>query len=192
MIQTVPKEPLEPSGSQKKGCEDMLQGYNKFMDRICKVIEYVIAVIVFAAILISFVEVVRRYLFDKVFVWSDEFIRYSLIYVGLVGGAVAYRYGQLVCFDSLLNKIPENARLACGIISDLISLVLLVFCFWLSIKNLMAKSVLSALSTGMKIPMVVPYFAFTLGFFLMILFCIGGLANRIDKHRRTKLAGKEE
>lgn len=169
----------------------MLCLYNKLMDRICKVIEYAVAAIILAAIAISFIEVIRRYFFDRVFVWSDEFIRFCMIYVGLIGGAAAYRYGQLVCFDSLLNKLNPGPRFVCGIASDLISLALLVGCFVLSVKNLMSKSVLTALSTGMKVPMTVPYAAFAIGFFLMILFCVGSLANRIASRRNTGFAEKE-
>lgn len=169
----------------------MLCLYNKLMDRICKVIEYAVAAIILAAIAISFIEVIRRYFFDRVFVWSDEFIRFCMIYVGLIGGAAAYRYGQLVCFDSLLNKLNPGPRFVCGIASDLISLALLAGCFVLSVKNLMSKSVLTALSTGMKVPMTVPYAAFSIGFFLMILFCVGSLANRIADRQNTGFAEKE-
>ena len=170
----------------------MLRLYNKLMDRICKVIEYAVAAIILAAIAVSFIEVIRRYFFDRVFVWSDEFIRFCMVYVGLVGGAAAYRYGQLVCFDSLLNKLAPGPRFACGVASDLISLILLVVCFVLSVRNLQSRSVVTALSTGMKIPMTVPYLAFTIGFFLMILFCIGGLANRIaSRGSGTEIPEKE-
>lgn len=169
----------------------MLRFYNKLMDGICKVIQYIIAVIILAAIAISFIEVIRRYFFNRVFVWSDEFIRFCLIYVGLIGGAAAYRYGQLVCFDSLLNKLGPKLRFACGMITDLVSLALLILCFVLSVKTVMSKSVVNALSTGMKIPMMVPYMAFVIGFFLMILFCIGSIANRIAGLKNTDVSVKE-
>ena len=170
----------------------MLRVYNRFIDYICKAIQYFVAVLIMAAIAISFIEVVRRYFFNQVFVWSDEFVRFCLIYVGLVGGAAAYRYGQLVCFDSLLNKLKEGPRFVCAILSDLISLALLVFCFVLSIQTITAPSVTSALSTGMKIPMVVPYLAFVIGFFLMILFCVGDIANRITNRKHPDAAVKED
>ena len=169
----------------------MLQQYNKFMDWICKAIQWFVAILIMAAIAISFIEVIRRYFFNQVFVWSDEFVRFCLIYVGLVGGAAAYHYGQLVCFDSLLNKLSPGPRFACAVISDFISLALLVFCFVLSIQNVTAKSVVTALSTGMKIPMAVPYMAFVVGFFLMILFCIGDIANRIAGRRSQGTSAKE-
>lgn len=169
----------------------MLRIYNKVMDAICTVIKYVVAGIIVLAITISFMEVIRRYLFGRVFVWSDEFIRFAMIYIGLVGGAAAYRYGQLVCFDSLLNKLSGEKRFALGIITDVISLVFLILCFVLSIKTVTSKSVITALSTGMKIPMVVPYMAFVIGFFLMILFCIGSIFNRIQGRKGTDMVEGE-
>lgn len=168
----------------------MLEKFNKFTDVICKIIKYFVALLVVAAITVSFAEVVRRYLFSKVFVWSDEFIRFVLIYVGMVGGAAAYRYGQLVCFDSLLNRLDDRMKFVFGIASDLISFVLIVFCFYLSIKNITAKSVVISVSTGMKVPMTVPYFAFVLGFALMMLFCVNGFMNRIADYAAKKGGAK--
>ena len=169
----------------------MLQQYNKLMNWICKVIQWFVAILIMAAITISFIEVIRRYFFNQVFVWSDEFVRFCLIYVGLVGGAAAYHYGQLVCFDSLLNKLAPGPRFMCAIVSDLISLALLAFCFVRSVQNVTAKSVVTALSTGMKIPMAVPYMAFVVGFFLMILFCIGDIANRVASRKGQDAPAKE-
>lgn len=165
----------------------MLEAYNKFLDRICVIIKYFVAAIITLAIVISFVEVLRRYFLGRVFVWSDELIRFCMIYVGLVGGAAAYRYGQLVCFDSLLNCLKPRGKFVLGMISDTLSLALLIICFILSVQTVMSKSVQIALSTGLKIPMAVPYMAFVIGFFLMILFCIGSIANRIAGYKKPAL-----
>ena len=165
----------------------MLRMYNKILDRICDVIKYFIASIIMLAIIVAFIEVVRRYFFSQVFVWSDEFIRFCIIYVGLVGGAAAYRYGQLVCFDSLLNRLGPKGKFILGVISDTLSLVLLVVCFVLSVRTVTSRSVVTSLSTGMKIPMTVPYMAFVIGFFLMILFCVGSIANRIAGQKNAAL-----
>ena len=39
--------------------------------------------------------------------------------------------------------------------------------------------------------MTVPYAAFVIGFALMVLFCLGSIANRIAKHKAEK-SGKED
>ena len=161
----------------------MLQKYNAALDWICQIIKYFLAILIAATIIVSFVEVVRRYLFGQVFSWSDEFQRFAMVYIGMVGGAVSYRYGELVGFDSLLNRFTPKVQFLLGIVTDLFSLVLLVICLVLSIQTITARSTQIAISSGLKIPMTVPYAAFVIGFSLMILFCVCSLANRIAKYK---------
>ena len=61
----------------------------------------------------------------------------------------------------------------------------------LSIQTIMSKGVRIARSSGLKLPMTVPYAAFVIGFALMVLFCLGSIANRIAKHKAEK-SGKED
>ena len=95
----------------------MLQKYNAAMDWICQIIKYFLAILIAATIIVSFVEVVRRYLFGQVFSWSDEFQRFAMVYIGMVGGAVSYRYGELVGFDSLLNRFTPKVQFLLGIVT---------------------------------------------------------------------------
>lgn len=169
----------------------MLQKYNVAMDWICRIVKGFLAVLIAATVIISFIEVFRRYFLGQTFSWSDEFSRFTMVYVGMVGGAVAYRYGELVCFDSLLNHLNQKGRFLCGIITDLFSLVLLGTGLVLGIQTIMSKGVRIARSSGLKLPMTVPYAAFVIGFALMVLFCLGSIANRIAKHKAEK-SGKED
>lgn len=170
----------------------MLQKYNKAMDRICWAIKYFLAAVIAATILISFVEVVRRYLFGQAFTWSDEFQRFAMVYIGTIGGAASYHYGELVGFDTVLNRFGPKGKFVIEMISDLLSLVLIVICLILSVQTVMSKSVQIAISTGLKIPMTIPYAAFVIGFFLMALFCIGKIANRIADRKSAALEKEED
>lgn len=157
----------------------MIEKMNRFLDLLSKLIKWFVAILIFLAIGLSFIEIVRRYLFGMVFSWSDEFVRYCLIYVALVGGAAAYREGQLVCFDSLLNKVKPSIRKAFFYASSIITLISLIVFFVLSIKTVTQSSVIRGISPGLRVPMTVPYFAFVIGFLLMIIFCIEGIVNEM-------------
>lgn len=164
----------------------MIEKMNRILDYLCTVVKWFVAVLIFLAIGLSFVEIVRRYLFGRVFSWSDEFVRYCLIYVALVGGAAAYREGQLVCFDSLLNKVKPSIRKAFFYASSAITLVSLIAFFILSIKTITQSSVIRVISPGLRIPMTVPYFAFVIGFLLMIIFCIESIVKEISGYKRKE------
>ena len=60
-------------------------------------------------------------------------------------------------FDSLLNRFTPKVQFLLGIVTDLFSLVLLVICLVLSIQTITARSTQIAISSGLKIPMTVPY-----------------------------------
>ena len=156
----------------------MIDKMNKFLDIICTVVKWFVAILIILAIGLSFIEIARRYFFGHVFSWSDEFVRYCLVYVALVGGAVAYREGQLVCFDSLLNKVNPLVKKIFFYTTDIIALVSLIVFLYLSIKTITQSSVIKGISPGLRVPMTVPYFAFVLGFLLMILFCVANIINR--------------
>lgn len=164
----------------------MIEKMNRILDYLCTIVKWFVAALIFLAIGLSFVEIVRRYLFGRVFSWSDEFVRYCLIYVALVGGAAAYREGQLVCFDSLLNKVKPSVRKAFFYSSSAITLVSLIAFFILSIKTITQSSVIRGISPGLRIPMTIPYFAFVIGFLLMIIFCIESIVNEISGYKRKE------
>lgn len=169
----------------------MLDKFNGCIDVLCKIIKIIVAVLITAAVALSFIEIIRRYFFRQTFPWADEFIRFTLIYVALVGGAVAYREGLLVCFDSLLKSVKPSIRTAFNYISDVLSLAGLVLCFYLSVNTIMTKSVLTAKSTGLRVPMTVPYFAFVLGFLFMIIFCLERIVNRACNPKKEKEGGND-
>ena len=53
--------------------------YHKISNFLYQVLRWITVVTVVAMLVLMLVEVVRRYLFDKTFLWSDEIIRYLLL-----------------------------------------------------------------------------------------------------------------
>lgn len=49
-----------------------VSGYSKVMDRIVKIIKIIIAIALVLMVVITFVEVIRRYAFGKSFVWQKN------------------------------------------------------------------------------------------------------------------------
>ena len=90
---------------------------------------------------------------------------------------------QVLYFSAIASAPYRFIQFLLGIVTDLFSLVLLVICLVLSIQTITARSTQIAISSGLKIPMTVPYAAFVIGFSLMILFCVCSLANRIAKYK---------
>lgn len=76
------------------------------MDGLFKGIEILIAVFLAAMIILVFMNVVLRYVFNKGFVWSEEIARLCFIYLVYLGSIGAARDNRHLLIDTLLLKFP--------------------------------------------------------------------------------------
>lgn len=149
----------------------------KILDAIYIGVRYALAAILGFAILLTFFEVIRRYLFGKSFVWSEELMRYLFVYVGFIGGAAAFRDKGLACFDLVTKKISSHT--ARKVIALVIDLGVIGFSLYMGIKGIQVvglPSIARQTSAGLNLPMPVVYAAIPIGFFLMVIF---GIENMI-------------
>jgi C4-dicarboxylate transporter, DctQ subunit len=117
-----------------------------------------------------FLNVILRYFFQAGFAWSEEFIRYSMIWVTFIGASICVREGAHVAMrlvvDSVKNKIWRRIY-EVGLLS-----ISTVFCFvatvW-GIKQIGFLQQTGQLSSTMQIPMTVFYLAVPVGFGLMTI-----------------------
>ena len=155
----------------------------KILDAIYIAVRYALAAILGFAIILTFVEVIRRYLFGKSFVWSEELMRYLFVYVGFIGGAAAFREKGLACFDLVTKKISSpKAR---KIISLVIDLGVIGFSLYMGIKGVQVvglPSIARQTSAGLNLPMPVVYAAIPIGFFLRVLFGIENIVTILSRN----------
>ena len=60
--------------------------------------------------LLLFFAVLSRYIFSYSFSWIDAFSRYSMVYIGFIGGAIAFSEGLHIGLEYFLNLLPYNIR----------------------------------------------------------------------------------
>ena len=80
---------------------------NKFLDRLFRVIQVMIAIFLGLMILLVFLNVLVRNLFNIGFVWSEELSRLCFIFLVYLGSIEAMRYNRHLLIDSLLLRIPK-------------------------------------------------------------------------------------
>lgn len=83
---------------------------NKFVDSLFKGIEILIAVFLGVMIVLVFMNVVLRYIFNTGFVWSEEIARLCFIYLVYLGAIGAARDNRHLLIDSVLVKLPDIAQ----------------------------------------------------------------------------------
>ena len=84
--------------------------YSKIMDILFNILKWITAVMMLFMVLLTFVEVLRRYFLSTNWAWSEELVRYLTVWCTFPGGAAAFRAGALVCFDLVLLKLSANAE----------------------------------------------------------------------------------
>lgn len=61
-------------------------------------------------IVITVVQIVMRNFFASGIIWAESYVRFSVLWIAMLGAMVASRDGQHLNIDVLVNKLPANWR----------------------------------------------------------------------------------
>lgn len=75
-------------------------------------------------------QVATRFILSEPSTWTEELLRRLLIWMVMLGTAVAFREGALVAVDVMLNKVKGQARVMVRRIITTASLILLAILIW--------------------------------------------------------------
>lgn len=157
--------------------------YHKIATFFYNVLRWITAVIVLAMLLLMLIEVVRRYIFAQTWPWSDEVIRYLLLYCTFFGGACAYFKKGLVAFTLVFDKFPKKVQSALLLFNNCVMLVFFGFLIKIAFEKATSKSVVSYISTSSGLSGVVPYIAILIGLIFLFIFTIDFFPELITNFR---------
>lgn len=140
------------------------------LDLCASLIKVVLGLLLGIMLVVALLEVVRRYFLGKSFPWSEELVKYLIIWVSLLGGAVSYKEYGLVYFDMVVDKLTNRKKAIVQFISNTITVGFIIFVLINSIGTVTSPSILQQKSIGLQISMVYPYLAIPIGMTLMLLF----------------------
>lgn len=126
-----------------------------------------VGVILLAATYILFQGVVLRYVFNYAFSWTEEVVRYSIVWLVFLGGSIAARRGAHISMDIAVVYLPPRAKLFMAGVATAIaggfSLIMTYYGF------LLTRSIwgYGQVSPAAMIPMAIPFAAIPVGCALM-------------------------
>ena len=144
--------------------------YQKFADIIFTIIKVLMAVMITVMVIITTMEVVRRYIFGLSFIWAEELVKFLLVAVTFLGGPAAYRAGGLAFLDLAVSHVGEKGR---RLINIIINAVIILSCIWLAklgFEYSFSPMIAKMFSTGLKLKMTYIYLTIPIGFVMMIVF----------------------
>ena len=161
----------------------MIKLYHKFAYLCFQVLRWLAVITVVAMLVLMLIEVVRRYIFSKTFIWSDEVIRYLLMYCTYLGGACAYYKKALVGFDLVTSRLPYKVQQILNLVNNCICLGFFTFLLKYAIKKVTGAAVVKSISTGSGLSLAVPYWAIPIGIIFMLIFTIDFFPELISNIR---------
>ena len=146
---------------------------SRILDAACFAFKCITAALLGIMLVVSLVEIVRRYIMGQSFPWADELIRYCIVGVASLGGSVAYREaGGLVAFDLIQSHVKGGLRLALELLINTIVLAFAAYMLHNSILNLQTPSIQRQVSIGLQVSMFWPYLPITIGMGIFVMLAL--------------------
>jgi TRAP-type C4-dicarboxylate transport system permease small subunit len=163
---------------------------NRILDKLCYFAKALSALMLGIMLLVSLVEIIRRYVFGLSFVWADELIRYGMVVIASIGGAAAFReVGGLVAFDLIANKLKGRLGIALHLTINTVCLVFAIYIFGKAVQSLQMPSIVNQTSIGLKISMFWPYLPIAVGMGLIVIVAVEKYGRILRNIREGKYAG---
>jgi TRAP-type C4-dicarboxylate transport system permease small subunit len=164
----------------------------KVLDRS---LETLVIVVMGALVLDVLWQVFTRLIIKDPSTWTEELAQFMLVWVALLGAAVALNRGAHLGIDYFVGKLPERIRLATEVF---VFLVVALFSFCVMIIGGMALVQLNlelgqtSPALGVKVGYV--YLAVPISGFFLTLYAVIGLLERVAQWRASAVAvgGKSE
>ncbi|UFJ41788.1 TRAP transporter small permease [Brevibacillus humidisoli] len=142
---------------------------------------------IFLATVLVFVNVVLR-AFGAGTTWSEELIRYLIIWLTFIGGSICVRKGEHVGIELLPEFLPARFRWVLRVLVNLIVILFLVLLIKYSTELTMFTYKNGQTAPALGIPMYWVYLCLPLGSLLMV---IRYLADIVDAWRNKQPAEAE-
>jgi len=137
---------------------------------------------IFLGLILIFLEVILRYLFNFGFRWIEEITCFSFAYVAFLGASTVLKEDSHMRIDTFINKFTKKIK---GKINLLFSIIIILFLFVLTYEGMILVKVgLSAKAPASQISMALPYFAVFLGSFFMLIQAINNFFKEFVIKRR--------
>ncbi len=146
-------------------------------DRIARVIEVTLALAFIFAVLLNFANVVGRYLLGLSLLGADEVQIFIMVAMTFLGAAVVTRRNLHLRMDVLVRFLPASARVALRVAEQVLLAALAGFVLTQSYFYAVQMWRIGRTSDMAGIPMWIPHATVAIGFTLILVVALWGLAR---------------
>ena len=163
----------------------------KLASSLARVTENVGAVLMLLIIIVNFLQVFFRYVLMDPLGWTEEVMRYSVVWLTFITAGATLWYGEHMVVDVLDHFCPPRLR---KIHRCVVYLAVIAFCLIMVVYGLpLAVRNLQQFSPSARITMIIPYMAIVVGPLLVIVIavCAAVVGNENDNNHMQKTSKED-
>jgi C4-dicarboxylate transporter DctQ subunit len=142
-------------------------------DRLVRVVARIedvsVGIILLLATYVLFQGVVLRYVFNYAFTWTEEIVRYSVVWLVFLGGSIAARRGAHIVMDIVVVYLPPQAKRAVAAVATAIACAFTLIMTYYGASLTWSIWSFNQRSPAAEIPMAIPFAAIPVGCALMTM-----------------------
>ncbi|MEN1761140.1 MULTISPECIES: TRAP transporter small permease [Anoxynatronum] len=126
-----------------------------------------------------FVQVVLRYQFNYSLAWSEELARLMIAWFIFLGASMAVKENAHVNMDAAFILLKGKAKIAVGILIDLINIAFCALVVFAGINMVKAAMAINSTATSIDLPLWIFYASVPVGVALMLIRYLFKLKDKI-------------
>jgi len=142
-------------------------GYLKFTEYVNKISIFLVFLALAIMTLVIFWQVIARFLLGGAFAWGEELSRFLMIFMVIVGAAVALRTNSLISVDILLERATGKFKKTLIVVIHIATIVFCIVVIYYG--TLLAQNFSIQKAPSLQVSMSYIYMFLPLGATLMIL-----------------------
>lgn len=151
--------------------------------------EAFVGVTIMVVTFLLFISIVLR-LFSLGITWSEELIRYAIIWITFIGSGICFRKGIHVGIDVLMDALPQKGKNVLGLIINVLAIIFMIFLIKYGFSLVMFSKGTGQITPALQVPMYWIYLAIPLGAILSLFHLCMQTFGMIRK--RNKVYGEGE
>ncbi|MFP7287381.1 TRAP transporter small permease [Shouchella clausii] len=134
-------------------------------------IEWFTSILMATMVFVAIWQVVTRYILGSPSTFSEEFLRYSLIWVTMIGGAYAFHLKKHIAIEMLVNRFSDATQKR---VRQLVQLFLIAFALLVMVYGgiQLVSLTMSQQTVSLGIPMGFVYLSLPISGLLITWFCL--------------------
>ena len=153
--------------------------------------EFLMVLLLFGIALVMILQVVTRYVFNYSMSWSDELVRYFLVWSCFLSVSFCVKKRISIKIDSLLHALPEKAKPWLRAVRHLIIFIFCILMIPFAVTFIRQAAASGATSAAMQIPMYYIQSAPLVGFVLLAIRCLQALIREVRNGIRGPLVAAD-